>query len=78
MLKIIKLISINFLVLFCLIIIGFSILEIIISDSENQVEPKGSLIFDHILGWDSNPPVEEIEKKKSIKKNYVYWRFFYS
>ena len=40
MLKIIKLISINFLVLFCLIIIGFSILEIIISDSENQVEKK--------------------------------------
>ena len=72
MLKIIKLISINFLVLFCLIIIGFSILEIIISDSENQVEQKGSLIFDHTLGWDSNPPVEEIEKKKKASKKIMF------
>ena len=64
MFKIIKLLSINLLVFLFLLVIGFSILEIIISDSENQEEPKGSLIFDHILGWDSNPPIEEIGKKK--------------
>ena len=66
MLKLIKLLAINFLVFVFFLIIGFSILEIIISDSENQAKQKGSLIFDHVLGWDSNPPVEEIEKKKTL------------
>ena len=64
MFKIIKLLSINFLVFLFLLIIGFSILEILISDSEKKEEKKGSLIFDHILGWDSYPSIEEIEKKK--------------
>ena len=41
MLKLIKLLAINFLVFVFFLIIGFSILEIIISDSENQAKQKG-------------------------------------
>ena len=79
MFKIIKLLSINFLVFLFLLIIGVVILEIISSNSEKQTDQKGTLIFDYSLGWDSYPPIEEIGKKKHlIKKNYVYWRFFYS
>tara|TARA_B100000700_G_C14959066_1_gene815514 strand:+ start:249 stop:1337 length:1089 start_codon:yes stop_codon:yes gene_type:complete len=72
MFKIIKLLSINFLVFLFLLIIGFSILEIIISDSENQGERKGSLIFDRILGWDSFPPIEEIGKKNDSSKKIIF------
>ena len=49
-----------------------------ISDSEKQSQQKGSLIFDNILGWDSNPAIEIIEAGGDYQKNYVYWRFFYS
>ena len=68
MFKIIKLLSINFLVFLFLLIIGFFILEIIVSDSKNQAEQKGSLVFDDVLGWDSNPSIEEIEKKTTHQK----------
>ena len=62
MFKIIKLLSINFLVFLFLFIIGFAILEIISSNSEKKTDQKGSLIFDYSLGWDSYPPIEKIGK----------------
>ena len=52
MFKIIKLLSINFLVFLFLLIIGVVILEIISSNSEKQTDQKGTLIFDYSLGWD--------------------------
>ncbi len=72
MFKIIKLLSINFLVFIFFLIIGFSLLEIIISNSEKKTEQKGFLIFDHMLGWDSYPPIEEIEKKKNLSKKIIF------
>ena len=72
MFKIIKLLSINFLVFLFLLIIGFFILEIIVSDSKNQAEQKGSLVFDDVLGWDSNPSIEEIEKKNNSSKKIMF------
>ena len=72
MFKIIKLLSINFLVFLFLLIIGFAILVIISSNSEKQTDQKGSLIFDYSLGWDSYPPIEEIEKKNTSSKKIMF------
>ena len=72
MFKIIKLLSINFLVFLFLLIVGFFILEIIISDSKDQTEQKGALVFDRILGWDSNPPIQEIENKNNPSKKIMF------
>ncbi len=72
MFKIIKLISINFLIFIFLLIVGFLILEIVISDSEKQSQQKGSLIFDNILGWDSNPAIEIIEAGGDSSKKIMF------
>ena len=72
MFKIIKLLSINFLVFLFLLIIGFAVLEIISSNSEKQTDQKGSLIFDYSLGWDSYPPIEKIGKKNTSSKKIMF------